>query len=988
MKSFHCSRRRRLRALSLATALALGGASLTVQAQTTPSRSFHIAAGTLEEALDQFTAQSGLQVLYDPALVQGRRVAGYDASAPARSALDTLLKGSALTYEFTDANTVVIKRAAASPRTSEPKPAKKDAPKAADEEDVSQLGGVTVVGTLLRNVAPTSPVLTIEREDIDRGGYVSVQDVMAKVPQNFAGQTAATSFFTGGNTGLTNQVDLRGLGSGATLTLVDGRRISSAAGALGRAADIDMIPVSAIERIDILTDGASALYGSDAVGGVVNIVLRKDFEGFDSALQFGRDETGSNSRLFNQAFGHSWDGGRVLGSVQYQRRDAIRAKEFGVGDTLDLRAKGGGDYRLPGLGVPGTVLPIGYYDGDPFATLTGPDGAPVYSAGLPSGQNGRSLRLDQLRLNELNMGDLALNYLQPRQKNVSVYLNAEQSLGAVTLFADVVAAQRENTLLAGATSLSNLVVPTSNAFTPFKEDVMVGYQFPELGAQRNVARNRGWFAHAGVRGELGGDWTWEALATFSKDRTRIRTDDVDEAELERRLASSDPNVAFNPFGDGSGQSPGVIEAIRARTSTEGNTDLKGVSTLFQGSVVDLPGGALRLALGGEYREESMHSRQSGGRSGGSEEYPGSPRRVGALFTEAYFPLVGKDNARAGVRELAFSAAVRSEHYSDFGSTTNPKVGLLWRPTESLSLKANWGTSFRAPLLVELNFPASVSQNYSVYDPHAPGGPATVYVDLLQGGNPHLKPEKATTWTLAAEYRPAWLEGAHLSIDYFRTNYRDRIRGSLDGLDETTLLQYEDSLPPGIVVRDANGRLRSIRITSLNSAETRIGGFDLAVSYDWSAGSHYFNAFAAGTVFDRYEDRLIGGAPPRDLDGKVGNPSKWRGRAGLNWSHEEWGGTVSANYTDSEYDDSADPRIRRRQISSLTTVDMQLSFSPARPDSAWARNLTFRVGVNNLFDRRPPFVDDPGYFGFDARNFPPQSRAVYVSVAKKFGGSAR
>lgn len=983
MQSFH--RRRRVRAISFAVALALFGAGSTVQAQPAPSRNFHIAAGTLEEALNQFTTQSGLQVLYDPALVQGHRVAGYDAAAPARTALDTLLKGSRLIYEFTDATTVVIKRAPVPP-AGEPKRNNAESPKTAEDE-VLRLGNVTVVGTLLHNVSPTSPVLTIDRVDIERGGYTSVQDVMAKVPQNFAGQTSGTSFFTGGNMGSTNQIDLRGLGAGATLTLVDGRRISSGAGDFGRAVDVDMIPVSAIERIDILTDGASALYGSDAVGGVVNIVLRKDFEGFDTALQYGRDQTGSNSTLFNQAFGHHWEGGHLLGSVQYERRDPIRAQDFGVGNTLDLRSKGGGDFRIPGLGVPSTVLPLGYFDGLPFTTLVGPDGAPVYSAALPSGQNGRALRLDQLGLNGMNTGDLSVPYLLPRQKNVSAYLNVEQSLGAVTLFADLVAAQRNNEALAGA-NVNYMVVPTSNAFTPFREDVMVGYQFPELGAQGNKSRNRGWFAHAGLRGEFSGDWTWEALTTFSKDRSRVSTDDINQTELNRRLASSDPSIAFNPFGDGSGQSPGVIDAIRARTITESSTDLKGVSALTQGSVIQLPGGALRLAVGGEYREESMHSRQAGPDTPSAEDYPGPPRHVGALFAETYLPLVGKDNARPGVRELAFSAAVRAEHYSDFGDTTNPKVGLLWRPAESLSLKANWGTSFRAPSLQDLNLPAAVSSNYPVYDPHAPGGPATVYIDLLQGGNPHLQPEKATTWTIAAEYRPAWLDGAHVSVDYFHTNYRDRIRGSLDGLDETSLLQYEDSLPPGIIVRDASGRLKSISITSINSAETRIAGFDFATGYDWSVGGHYFNAFAAGTLFDYYEDRLIRGAPVRDLDGKVGNPPKWRGRLGLNWSHDAWGGSVSASYTDSEYNDGADPRIVRRDVASLTTVDMQLSYSPTNPESALLRDVTVRFGINNLFDRRPPFVDGAANLGFDARNFPPQSRMIYVRLAKSFGGTSR
>ena len=972
---------RRLPALGLLSlAIALTHAAPVHAQNVGETRNYAISSQPLSTALNQLALAADRQIMVPPELVRGRTAPALAGYYSFDVALKHLLTGSGLTYKKTDAATVIITR---EPPKSSRGPSK---PSTAVEKPVIEMTKVTVVGTLLRNVSPTSPVITLDREDIERGGYVSVQDIMAKVPQNFAGQSAATGNLTGGNVGFTNQIDIRGLGSQSTLTLIDGRRISSAAGDEGRAVDINMIPVSAIERIDILTDGASALYGSDAVGGVVNIVLRKDFDGAESSLQYGSNKVGGNSSLFSQSFGHSWQGGRILGTLQYQKSDAVTSSRLGF-DTQDYRSRGGGDFRIGGFGSPGTIYPAGFFQGLPFTSLTAVGGVPVYSAAIPAAQDGRGLRVDQLRLNEVNTTDFVSVDTLPAQNNASAYLDFEQELGAVTLFIDAAAARRRSHFLTN-NYVSYLEVPSSNAFTPFNEDVLVGYELADFGPLPYSNASLGWFTNAGLRGALSGDWTWQAVGTVSSDRSKTSLTVPDEIELNMRLASSDPTYAFNPFGDGTGQSPGVIDALRQQVGYDGRTSQKGASVLFQGSVAELSGGALRLALGGEFHRESMRTTRTLGNGPVLDMFRDASRHVAALFGEAYFPLVGNDNARRGVRELALSLAGRYERYSDFGETANPKLGVLWRPTDALVLKANWGTSFRAPSLRQLTFESAISPNIPVLDTKAPGGPATVFVDILQGGNPDLKPEKARTWTLSADYRLPWLIGAQLSADYFRTDYRERIRGSLDGLTYTTLLQYEDSLPSGIVVRDATGHLTSINNSNINSATTLIAGYDLAASYNWSFRRNYFGLRASGTAFTKYEDSLVRGAPLRELGGKVGNPPKWRGRLDFSWSRDPWAASVALNHTDSEYNDGADPRIIRRDVSGLTTVDVQLSVSPRGDESGWANGLTLRLGANNLFDKRPPFVDGAEYSGFDAKNHPPDGRMVYVRLSKAFGGAGQ
>jgi len=994
----------KVRALAVAILACAAGFTARARAEDLESRhQFSIPAQSLDTALLAFSDQAKVQVLMWADGRSNARSAGATGDLVALDALKAILKDTGLSFKQIDRETIAIvvagsptSKASGNPgsdprespavRLAQNDAASRDANTQSEsaasapsrDEEKNMLAEIVVTGTRLSNVSPSSPLITLKREDLDRGGFTTVAEAVGSTSQNYASTTSSTSFVSNSNAGLTDQIDLRGLGPEATLVLVNGRRISTGAGDQGRAVDVSSIPISAIDRIDILTDGASALYGSDAIGGVVNVVLRKTFNGSETTLQSGSNTTGADRILASETFGNNWGSGQFLVTAQYDEKQALRTRELGI-TTVDFRARGGGDFRQPGFGSPGTVLPLGVFAGQPFTTLTGPNGEPVFSTSLPPG-DGRNLQLDQLGLNQVNYTDAVATDIAPHEHNTSIYGTVEQDLGAVTLFADAAYSDRVSRLRT-VNAFTYIYVPQSNAFSPFHEDVLVGYEFADFGPIAYVVDNTGWFADLGVRGVFGPkEWTWELVASRSENRSDRSYDLPDLVAINARLASSDPSFAFNPFGDGSGQSPGVVDALRQRNALVGTTGYSSIAFQTSGDLFALAAGPVKLAAGGEYHLEDLSARSLVEGQPEQDLFVGSSRNVSAIFGEAYVPLA----AHSSFGDLALSLAARYEHYSDFGNTFNPKIGVIWRPSDALQLKANYGSSFRAPSLRELDLFTTTYPQTPVFDPNAPGGGAVAYPNLVVGGNKNLDEETADTYTISADYRPEWLAGSRFAATYFHTDYDNRIRGVLDGLSVGQLFELEGELPPGILVRDAAGNLTQITLTNINSAKTLISGYDVSAGYVRPTAWGDLGASVSATIFAENSDQLIAGTPAFDLKGAVGNPAKWRGRLELTWSNKPWSAFVAVNATDGLHNDDPDPRIVQRSVDGQTTVDAQLCYTGAS-GNAWTQGLTVRLGATNLFDRRPPFVDGSAAWGVDPRNFVIEGRTVYLRITKQVGG---
>ena len=666
----------------------------TACAQAT--RAFDIAAGPLDAALVRFANQGAVQLLYTPDLVAGLRTEGVRGAYPATEALTRLLATSGLVAVESRPGVYVLRR------TRE-----QQAEAVADVEDV------IVTGSLIRGPALTpSPVVSLTADQMNRAGHGSVSEALSALPQNFGGTATPTTFLTasdagGSNSTLSTGVDLRGLGPDATLVLVNGRRLAGT-GSRGEFTDVSALPNAAVERVDVLLDGASALYGSDAVGGVVNVILRRDFDGQETRIRAGSARGGAEELMVSHLVGRRWSSGSALLSYEHRDQSALSGSDREYTATGDLRPFGGTDRRgifaSPGNLVAFDPVSAGYvatYAIRPTAGATAQTPAD-FVAGAANLANRRE-------------GSDIL----PSQERQSAYARLRQGIGdRVELSADLRYSHRDFafTTLAPAEILP---VTAANPFfvSPNGAPVhQIAYSFiNDLAPEQVTGTSRSLGATAGFDLALPGDWSLSAYGALAEERSHVTTPRLQYALLYEALGvrpdSPDTDYSpsrdgyFNPFGSGV-NSALVTDLIGSGYSTtRQRSRVSSMNILADGSVWSLPGSDLKLAVGAQFRRETFdRSTQTYVSTLTPVDAAIAPqtRDIAAVFAEARLPLVGLSNARPLIRRLELSAAVRAEDYEDFGSTTNPKIGVLWSPSEPLSLRASWGTSFRAPSLNELN----------------------------------------------------------------------------------------------------------------------------------------------------------------------------------------------------------------------------------------------------------------------------------------------
>ena len=426
--------------------------------------------------------------------------------------------------------------------------------------------------------------------------------------------------------------------------------------------------------------------------------------------------------------------------------------------------------------------------------------------------------------------------------------------------------------------------------------------------------------------------------------------------------------------------PGVFTSAIARETDVASADLR-----FDGPIMQVPGGTVKIALGGHYRHEALSDIFAD--QGFPEPITHNnalendlERDVFAMFAEIYAPLVSSDNRSPGIERLELSLSGRFEEYSDFGSTIDPKIGLSWSPVESLSLRGSWGTSFRAPLLSELDESLSTYLLInSVEDPQDPDGSLVAYV--FGSGTPSLQPESATTWSTGFDYEPEWLSGLKLSATYFDIDFKDRIAKPdffvLDVLvdplyapvldftpDPALLSSIDPAAPRGVTNLSlfvpafgppaefvdaeiiADGRVQ-------NLSREHVKGLDFSIAYGVDAEEMgYWNLNVSGTyLFDDFVQLFVTD-PGRDRVDTINNPVDLRLDGNLSWSQGGFSANVGVDYVDGYLNDRNAPLA---SVSSWTTANLGLIYDTGhRIDGALA-NTRFLVNINNLFDRNPPLA---------------------------------
>lgn len=952
-----------------------------VSAQTV--QHYELAEQDLASALKAFAAVSGREVAAPSAMIAGKRSRAIKGPFSPDQALAQLLAGTGLRAEVIEGAFVV-------------RPLLDAEPSGANTQGGD--GAIVVTGTRIRGAAPVgSDVIAIDRADIERSGYATTQDIAQTIPQNFGGApndgTAAISLDpnSGKNTSSGASLNLRGLGNGSTLVLLNGDR-PPLGGFGGVFSDISMIPAVAIERIEVIADGASAIYGSDAVAGVVNIVPRLRFEGAETSLRFATADGDSEDVVASQIFGTRWEGGRAVLAYEYYHRSALAAADRDY-VTDDLRPFGGPDFR-GSYASPGTIIA----GGRTFA--------------IPPGQDGSALTAGDLIPDTVNKGDgWDMVDILPMQLRHSLFAAARQDLGtgfeiyAQGLFSSRDFSQRQRTI-----SDAPRTVPVTNPFyvDPLgtNQPVLVQYDFGrDLSRERQTGKVEAYGATLGVEAALG-RWSFDLRGNYGRQTERSAIlNRVNSARLAVALADTDPATAYNLFGDGPSTNPETIDFIRGSTVSHNRSRVWSTSLRADGPLFRLPAGDLRIAIGGEYRNERY-----GGADGVSDTttltptiraeipLPG-PRRIRAFYGEALLPIFGGDFTVPGFHRLDLSAALRTERYSDFGTTTNPKFGLNWEPFEGVRLRGTYGKSFRAPNIDNLRQDPGTALlfAFTIPDPAAPSGQSNILV--RRGNDPDLQPEKATSWTIGADLEPAFLPGFRANLTYYNIDYRDRIaspaanlfnflvnRDTYQGIIEDnpsaeTIQSFYSSpifvnplgIAPDTIVAVVDAQLQNLSVVKQS-------GLDADLSYAFDAFGGRAELGASGAYIFNIDQALTPEAPARNVVDILGNPVDLRIRGRANWSDERWTLSLFANYLDS-YTNLTNPEPEK--VGSWTTFDAQLGYRfPQR--SGPLSGLRLAIGATNLFDADPPYAAyNLGLLvtGYDPDNASPLGRVVSLQVSK-------
>lgn len=931
----------------------------------------------LGASLRSAAVMTGRNIGVADTLVAGRTAPAVSGTFTAEELLDRLLSGSGLRAEKVAGGFVVVAGG-----TTE------------QSERVSRDDSVVVTGTRIRGAAPAgAQVITIDRADIERSGYATTQQLLQALPQNYGGGPNEGSVGvsvrnnTTANSGFGSSVNLRGLGAASTLVLIDGSR-PALGGLFGAFSDLSLIPSSAIERIEVLADGASALYGSDAVAGVVNVRLRNDFRGAESRLRYGLAD-GFDEAQAGQLIGLGWRGGHLAAGYEFYRRGRLGADDRAFARE-DLRPFGGPDYRRT-FSNPGTILT---FDGRTFA--------------IPRGQDGTRLTPGQLVAGSGNLADGRLGTdLLPQTRRHAGYLSLKQDIVPwLSASAQGFLADRRSTTRFIADNYGGVVVTPANPFyvdpTGTRQPYLVNYDFTrDLGRQTASTRVRAVSGVAGLEASLG-RWRADLRGSYGVQTERLRSENLPNyVALAAALADPDPRTAFNIFGDGSFTNPATLDRVRGSIRARGRYAMTIATFKADGPLLTLPAGDLKLAVGGEFRRERYAYETLDNQFSATPTVvptSGLPasRRVLAGFAELLVPVVASAQNVPGIDRLDISVAGRVEDYDSFGTTANPKLGLTWRPVADLSVRASFGRSFRAPGFQETRQGRGTALflPQSLADPSSPSG--TTNALILFGNQPGIGPEKARTWTLGAEYRPAVLPGLSIGATWFDINYRDRIAslqsdyltffanraryGALidDAPAAATVARfYADpsfSNPFGIAAADIAA---IVDARTSNLASSRVEGLDFDLGYRLTANTLDLAAGIAGAYLFRVEQRILPEAPASDVVSTTGNPVDLRFRGRLVAEKGALSAAAFVNYVDGYLNTGI---VQPERVRSFTTVDLQFGYTLPRIGSLESLRLT--LSASNLFDRQPPYVNNPTVFsatGFDPDNASPVGRLVAVQL---------
>jgi iron complex outermembrane receptor protein len=896
------------------------------------------------------------------------------------------------------------------------------------QEAGTKLERVEITGSSIKRIdAETAlPVQILKREDIERVGASSTEELVKQLSSLGSGNAISTvAPAAGTTTGSIATVSLRDLGGARTLVLLNGRRLSvyggGAVGAAGSSVDINSIPLAAIERVEVLKDGASAIYGSDAIAGVVNFILRKEYSGVEASATYGTPAAGPGMDRKASVFGGvgklGSDGYNLSYGISLQKTDPIFGSDRGYAKRINVENL---NDVTSSITFPANVT---VYSSGALKAPTLPNCGPVslvspYTPARCSFDNSPYDSLQPLseKMNLLFNGRKVLGgdmeaYFESnfsRVKTTSTSQPVPITGGAVTIASDPYAAAFKAYVAqypglapyAKTFNVAGFLLPPTSPYYPAAfaaANGMAGLPlFMNYRDIANGARNTRDTADntrllGGIKGSAAG-WEWDAALSYNE--SKVTDDLLTGWGLYSKILPILNSGVINPLGDTTDQSAlaamvaGEFRGTAYATKTS-NTALDFKATRDLWAMAD---GNAALAVGGSYRKEDFDynpsvALQTGDVAGlGGNSLPVSAsRNVTSAYAEISLPLAKK---------LEADFAARYDNYERVGSTWNPKASVRWQPMDWLLLRSSLGTGFRAPSLTDLYAPqtTSVTANGTRDPIRCPnistGAPSDCNFQFttILGGNPNLKPEKSQSGTFGIVLEP--VKNLSVELDYFRVNLKDAI--AVGGLNYTYFManaaraaQYAsfiqrgapDSNPSGV------GPVTAILQTNANLFKVQVGGVDVDIKYAWKTeGGDRWNFNLSGTYLDKYDSQNPDGTYTSALDQAQSATSgvivRWKHNANLAWQGAEWGASLSQNYQKYYTDTlanhapagSAPPHVGAYQ-----TFDTQVQYTGYK-------SFKFIVGVKNLLGVDPPYTNVTSNFlgGYDINYGDPRGRFIYVT----------
>ncbi len=857
----------------------------------------------------------------------------------------------------------------------------------ADEEE----GTIVVTGSRIAAAPVGSAATVLGRDEIQTSAGVTIDRVIKELPANFDLGVSENSRGQAGGSGnivYGNTVNLRGIGPFSTLVLIDGHRVVNNS----RSTDPSVMPTLGVQRVEVLADGASAIYGSDAVAGVVNLIPRRNLDGAEFFVRHGfADEGEFDETALGAAFGQDFGAGQFMIAYEHVERSNLSGSDRDF-FTNDLRAFGGNDFRAQRC-APGTLV---------IGTTTYAMPAQLTQA------NAGSLVAGTRNLCDTNPGQDLFPEQQYDSANATFDL---QIADWAEFFADGFHSKRSFTRL-GAPANARLAVPQTNAFfvrpTGFAGSTYnVDYIF--TGERPNSISSgsaESWQITPGLRFNLPYEWTAEVLVGIGKTRDNSESfDGVSNANLNAALASSNPATAFDPYGGGRSSQTVIDSIFNQIFLAPTNGDLTMYEARANGPLFTLPGGQVMVAAGYERQEIDVALGSARGNPGTPIVFREFGRTVDSGYVEVLLPIFGGDNAMPGFEELTINAAIRHDKYSDAGKTTNPKVGINWAPADGIMIRGSYGTAFRAPTIPEIygNSNNLFGQNYT-----NPAGGSPLLGFALSGANTDLAPETASTWSVGVDFDA--VENLRLSATYWDVTYENQVIANLSNL--SILSQETLYAGTGVILRDQAARdrvqallnsgitVQGTAIPSGNVANVNIfvdgrgrnlgksvtRGIDFTANYDIDLSARdTLSLGLSGTYLLDYKVAVTPTGPLNDQLNRIFQPLKFKARAFAEWEH----GAVSTRLMGTHVGGYTNSAITpNQQVSSYNVVDLSVTLELGEllnDDLLEALALTGEV--RNMFNEGPPFVNiapgGNGSGGYDATAASPVGRMFALGLRLVF-----